>query len=252
MRRKLRVKSEKLKVKDSEFKVQSSKFKICLFLSFFTLLTFNFTLLTCQAKVYIDITSPAAKKLPIAVQDFSGSYGKEVSEIIRHDLEFTGLFTLIDRNAYIESPAQPFNQKNWTPLGVETVVKGAIREAAELQITVMLYDVYESKELLRKEYKARKELVRPLSHTIANDIYAVLTGEKGIFRSRIAFVGSDKGEKEICFMDWDGNRIMKTGLNGNILLSPRWSKDGAHLIYSAERNRQWGIYLLDFTSMKER
>jgi len=238
MRRKLRVKSEKLKV-----------FLLCFF---FSLFTFHFSLFTCEAKVYIDITSPAAKKLPIAVQEFSGSYGKEVSEIIRHDLEFTGLFTLIDKNAYIESPAQPFNQKNWTPLGVETVVKGTVREAEDLQITVMLYDVYESKELLRKEYKARKELVRPLSHTIANDIYAVLTGEKGIFRSRIAFVGSDKGEKEICFMDWDGNRIMKTGLNGNILLSPRWSKDGAHLMYSAERNRQWEIYLLDFTNMKER
>jgi TolB protein len=205
-----------------------------------------------EAKVYIDISSPASKKLPIAIQEFSGPSGREISDIIQSDLDFTGLFAFIDRAAYSENPTQPFNPKNWTPIGVEAVVKGSVTEGKELIITASLYDVIEGKEILRKEYKADRELIRPLSHTIANDIYSMLTNETGIFRSRIAFVGEEKGERALCLMDWDGNRMTRTGLKANIMLSPRWSKDGSRLMYSAERNRQWGIYLLDFTKMNER
>jgi TolB protein len=205
-----------------------------------------------QAKVYIDISSPGAKKMPIAIEEFSGPSGKEISDIIKNDLEYTGLFANIDRAAYIESPLQPFNAKNWTPIGAEAVLKGSVVQGKELIVTASLYDVFEGKEMLRKEYKSGKELIRPLSHAIANDIYKALTGEEGVFRSKIAFVGEDRGKKFIYFMDWDGNRIMKTALKGDIILSPHWSEDGAKLVYSAERNRQWGIYLLDFTSMRER
>lgn len=205
-----------------------------------------------EAKVYIDISSPASKKLPIAVQEFSGPFGEEISDTIRDDLDFTGLFAYIDKNAHIETVSQPFNPKNWTPLGAEAVVKGSAREGQEIVVSVTLYDVFEGKEILRKEYKAAKGLIRPVSHAIANDIYHALTGEAGIFRSRIAFVGDTRGEKSLYLMDWDGHRVTKTGLQGNIILSPRWARDGSRLLYSLERNRQWGIYLLDFTSMVER
>jgi TolB protein len=228
------------------------KLEVVLVVFFISLLTYNFSLLTCEAKVYIDISSPAFKKLPIAVQDLSGPSGDKISSIIRGDLDFTGLFAMIDKAAQMENPSQSFNPKNWMPLGVDAVVKGVIREGNEIVAKVSLYDVAEGKEILRKEYRAEKGLIRPLSHTIANDIYHALTGETGVFRSRMAFVGDEKGERALCLMDWDGNRINRTDVKGNVLMSPRWSKDGTRLVYSDERNRQWGIYLLDFNSMSER
>lgn len=247
----------------AKLKVKSLKFKILLIVFCFALFTFNlpeppFTKgglggIKAEAKVYIDITSPASKKLPIAIYDFGGLSGKEVSDTIKDDLEFTGLFTCIDRAAYIEGLSQPFNPKNWTPLGIEIVVKGTIKEGKELTLTIYLFDVFEGKEILKKEYKAGKELIRPLSHTVANDIYKALTGEAGVFRSRIAFVAEESGLKDIHIMDWDGKRISKIGLKENIILSPHWSRDGSKLIYSAERNRQWRIYLLNFfnTTVKQ-
>jgi TolB protein len=234
-----------------KFKVQSSKFKVLILIFLlFTVYCLLFTV--AEAKIYIDIDSPVLKKLPIAIQEFSGTSGKEISDIIRYDLTFTGLFLYIDRAAYIENPSQPFNPKNWSPIGVEAVVKGSAKEDRDLVVTMSLYDVFEGKEILKKEYKAEREFVRPLSHAIANDIYYKLTDEKGIFRSRIAFVADDKSGKGIYLMDWDGNRIKRLGLKGNTILTPHWSRDGTKLIYSAERNRQWGIYLLDFISMSER
>ncbi len=226
--------------------VKSLKLRVLVTVFWFSLFTFHFSLFTCESKVYIDITSPALKKLPIAIYNFGGLSGREISDIIKDDLEFTGLFTYIDRAAYIESLYQPFNPKNWTPLGIEMVIKGIVKEGKELTLPLSLFDVLEAKEIFNKEYKAGKELIRPLSHTIANDIYTALTGERGIFRSRIAFVAEGSGTKDINIMDWDGKRISKLGLKENLILSPHWSKDGTKLIYSAERNRQWGIYLVNF------
>lgn len=205
-----------------------------------------------EAKVYIDISSPAFKKLPIAIYEFNSLSGKEISKIVRDDLEFTGLFMYIDKAAYVEGPLQPFNPKNWTPLGVEVVVKGSVKEGTEITLMVSLFDVFEGKEILKKEYKSGRELIRPLSHTVANDIYKAFTGEEGIFRSRIAFVGEERRRKDIYIMDWDGKRMSKIGLKENFILSPRWSRDSTKLIYSSERNRQWGIYLLDFLKRTEK
>lgn len=228
-----------------------AKFRVLVFI-FLLLTAYCLPLTVVKAKVYIDINSPAFKRIPIAIQEFSGLSGKEMSDIISNDLDFTGLFVLIDRAAHIENPSQPFNPKNWAPIGAEVVVKGTITEDKDLTVIMSLYDVFEAKEILKKEYKAERELIRPLAHSIANDIYTVLTGQPGIFRSKIAFVGNDKGGRGIYLMDWDGNRISQLGVRGNIILSPRWSRDGTKLIYSTERGRQWGIYLLDFKSMTEK
>jgi len=232
------------------FKVKNPKFKcIIFFLSLFTIYGLLFT--DVESKIYIDITSPAFQQLPIAIQEFQGPLGKDISDIIEGDLEFTGFFLPVNRVAFVEYPDQKFNPKNWTPLGVEAVVKGTVKEDTELTVKISLFDVFEGREVFRKEYKATRDLMRPLSHAIADDIYFKLTGEKGMFRSRIAFVSKDQERMGIYIMDWDGKRNTKMGLSGNIVLPPRWSKDGMKLIYSAERNRQWGIYLLDFLNMSE-
>jgi len=226
-------------------------FKVFFFI--FLLLTAYCLLLTVvEAKVYIDINSPAFKKIPIAIQEFSGTSRKEIPDIISDDLEFTGLFVLIDRAAHLENPSQPFNPRNWTPIGAEVVVKGSVKEDKDYTVTISIFDVFEGKEILKKEYKAERELVRPLAHNIANDIYTLLTDQIGIFRSKIAFVADDKSGKSVYIMDWDGNRSTHLGVRGNAILSPRWSRDGTKLIYSTERGRQWGIYLLDFKSMTEK
>lgn len=205
-----------------------------------------------EAKVYIDINSPAFKKLPIAIQEFSGPSGREISDIIKDDLEFTGLFEQIDRNAYVEAPSQPFNPKNWIPIGAEAVVKGSVKEDNDFVLTVSLYDVFEDKEIFKKEYATEKKRIRSLAHGIANDLYQVLAGEKGIFNSRILFIADEEGGRSIHIMDWDGKNDMRTGVKGNLILCPRLSRNGKKLIYSAEKSRQWSIYMVDFTEMTER
>ncbi len=200
-------------------------------------------------KVYVDITSPGMRKLPIAIQPFSG--GREISDIVREDLDFTGLFYSIDEKAQIEKPDQPFNKANWKGLQAEVVVKGRVIKDKKMNVLISVYDVSEGREVLKKEYSASQELYRPLAHSISNDVYKILTEQQGIFRTKIAFTGEKSRSRELFLMDWDGYRANEIGIKADILLTPRWAANGSKLIYSKQRNRQWGIFLLDMNTMKE-
>lgn len=231
-------------------RLQSVKLKL-LFIFHFSFFIFCFSFSVAEAKVYIDISSPALKKLPVAIPEFEGLHGKEISDVIKDDLDFTGIFLCIDRKSFVEAPSQPFDQKNWSSIGAEAVVKGNVTGGKDITTRVLLYDVTEGREVFRKEYQTDASLLRPLAHTIANDIYQHMTGEPGIFRTRIAFIERNAGEDSLSLADWDGRRKNDLRIKGNVLLSPHWSKDGSKLLYSAERYRQWGIYLLDFKKMAE-
>jgi TolB protein len=159
----------------------------------------------------------------------------------------------IDKSSYIEDPSlKIFSPQNWTPLGIEAVVKGSVSGERNLTVAVNLYDAMEARPVLSKQYQSEKDLLRQLAHNIANDIYQSLTGAQGVFRTRIAFVAEDDGGKGIYVMDWDGQRARKTAAKSKLVLGPHWSPDGSQVIYSSERSRQWGLYLLDFLKMTEK
>lgn len=210
--------------------------------------------LVADARVYIDITSPMFKQLPMAVYELVGAEeGKEISNTIRDDLQFSGLFLYVERDAYIETPLPVFNPVNWTPLGVELVLKGSVEARGDdIEVTVILYDVIDAERIMQKQYTANRRHLRPLSHTISNDIYRKITGEEGVFTTKIAFIGERDGKRNMFIMDWDGHRVMETGIRSGHLLTPHWASDGSGLLYSSERGGQWGIFLLDFKMRTEK
>ncbi len=239
-------------VRSRRYAVCSRLLLVILLAAFCLLPVFMHT--TAEARVYIDITSPGFRQIPIAIYELSGApAGAEISGIIKDDLQFSGVFSYVDRDAYIETPLPAFDPRNWAPLGVEIVVKGSVTtDGDQLSATIYLYDVVEGKKVFQKEYRAVGKQLRPLAHTISNDIYKAVTGEDGVFRSRIAFIGEKGGKKNIYIADWDGKRLKNTGVGGDLILAPHWSRDGKRLIYSATRGRQWFIFLLDFKEKKER
>jgi TolB protein len=222
---------------------------IFLLFSFF-LLFFSLRASPDTERIYIDITSPSFKKVPIAIQQFIGL--KDISEIIKDDLSFTGFFECLDENAFLEKPDQPFNYSNWKSIGATVVVKGRVIQTSEdLRVSVSVYDVLGNQEILKKEYSGPSNLLRLIAHSISNNIYEILTGQKGIFKSKIAFVAG-VSKKELYIMDWDGHRITPMGIKGDILLSPKWSRDKTKLTYSVQKNRIWNINIIDLNTKKER
>lgn len=199
------------------------------------------------AKIYIDIDSPALRQFPMAVYEFGqDDIGKKLTGIVKNDLDFTGLFYFINRNAFIEDKNDDFNPANWLPIGVEAVLKGDITVADKVKVVVRLYDVVETKIILYRQYSTDKERLRTLAHKIAGDIYFALTGQKAVFDTKIAFVSVESKMKELVIMDFDGERIHKTKFRKDMMLSPHSSSDGSKMLISASNGRQWSIYLLDF------
>ncbi len=205
-----------------------------------------------QAKIYININNPN-RKVPIAISPLSGLGGGEISKVVQEDLDYTGLFLFLNAKGFTEAPYQPFNREDWLPAGVSFVLKGTVNYTpeGEFQVSATLYDVGSGNPVLSKTYSAPEDLLRPLSHSMAEDIYQALTGLKGPFTSRLAFITTKRGRKDIVVSDWDTRRMRFLGLNEAILLPPRWSRDGGALLYTAERHRAWGIYKIDLAQARE-
>jgi TolB protein len=216
----------------NKFKGACLKFKGLI--SFITLITLSSAFITpAFAKIYIDITSPGIRKLPITIETSGSPTSKEIESIVKNDLEFTGLFSFVD-------PDVP---------GAELIARIKVDTAEGMKVIFSLFDQIENKEVLKKRFSANQ--IRPLAHSISNDIYYVVTGKKGMFRTKISYlVNASAGKKQLRMMDWDGSRAMKI-ISKGLTSSHSWSQNGQYLLYSAERNRKWKIYILDRKQFRE-
>jgi TolB protein len=160
---------------------------------------------------------------------------KEIEWIVKSDLEATGIFEIVD-------PDVP---------GAEIIANLEVDMSGGLKVVLSVNDLIENREVLKKRFDASKVIIRPMAHSIANDIYKVVTGREGVFRTRISYLKIlASGKKELRYMDWDGynsKRMISRGLT----TSHSWSRDGRYLFYSAERKRKWKIYLLDLDNFRE-
>ena len=209
------------------------------------------TVSPARAELYIDIVS-SPRKLPVAIMEFEGPHGRDLSSIITGDLRLSGVFSPMDPRAFSEKADQDFDPGNWVGTGAEAVVKGSVEGQAELVVTVRLYDVVESRLIMEKKYRAGSSLLRPLGHAVANDIYEKITGRPAVFRTKVAYITADSdGLYSLNVSDWDGGRGSRLNIRARALLSPHWSPDARRLAYTAERDRKWGIYYLDFAKVTE-
>lgn len=211
-----------------------------------------------DAKVYLDIGSPIAKKLPVAVTTFHSPEGEaavvasKITEVITHDLEMSGLLNILDKTTYPVDPlkaelsAEMIDFKPWLAIGAEALVKGKVSlDGRNLTVDARLYDVTTGKQVMISRYNREAKDFRKIAHIIADNIIANLTGEKGTFSTRIAFVSNAGGNKEIFAMDYDGEAVESVTRNGSINISPAWSPDGSAISYVSFKEGRSAIYIKD-------
>jgi TolB protein len=189
---------------------------------------------TSDAKVYLDITSPGLRRLPISIIARGPREAEVVQGIVKDDLYYTGLFSDVP-------PDIP---------GAEIRVEIEVKASERLESIVNVTDMIEGRGLLKKRYEASPRIIRALAHSISNDIFEVVTGRKGAFRTRIAYIQISRGKREIYLMDWDGHNPRPL-ISGGLISSHHWSMDGRYIVYSSERGRRWRIYLVDLERYKK-
>jgi TolB protein len=208
------------------------------------------------SKVYLDVYATGMKKMVIGVPYFKGEgisrLRVDIPELLQKDLEFSGFFicapwSLIDRELQdegIERNEISFNK--WKSIGIETLLKGKVKENGEEIVTeIYLYDTSSASLELAKRYRTKKDALRSLVHRIADDIIEAVTGAKGILSSKLVFVAGPKGATDIYISSIDGLELRKITDFKSITVIPSLSPDGKYLSYTSYREGKPNLYVLD-------
>jgi TolB protein len=213
-------------------------------------------------KLYIDVTSPSMRTIPIAIPEFKDMGGNgghrdlsgTLSDIITNDFRLSGYFRALDRSCFIEGPEAGITReriqfKDWSLIGADLLLKGGYESiGSQLSSEVRLFDVQSAKQLYGKRFVGSIEQKRYLMHRVADDIILTLTGHPGPFLTRFAFVGTSTGQKEVYISDMDGHGMQQMTHCRTITLSPRWSPSGDRMIYTSFRDSETVLFMHDIES----
>jgi TolB protein len=216
--------------------------------------------LQAQAVLTIEITGGSEAALPIAIVPF-GSEGyaapEDLSEIISNDLASSGRFAPVEKRDLISQPheGQQVNFADWRLLRSEGLLIGKVssQDGENYQVQFQLVDVYKAEQLVGKRYNVPASGLRNLAHQIADIVYETLTGEKGVFATRLAFVTEMKnadGSKRFALQvsDADGANPRTVLQSTQPILLPNWAPDGEQLTYVSFENSKAEVYVQQLSS----
>jgi TolB protein len=212
----------------------------------------------------IDITKDEWSPVPIALPLFvpldpAGEPGQpdelssQVAQVVSSDLERSGLFRALNQQAALQPSDSLWKigprYHDWRVVGAEALVSGATRTTGDkLSVEFYLYDVFQSAMIgPGKRFSAPAKDWRHVAHRVADEIYSRLTGEKGYFTSRIAFIAQQGTRKWVAIMDQDGANLVHLTKGEHLALTPRFSPNGEELFYiSYEKGAphifRWSLY----------
>ena len=190
---------------------------------------------TASAALNIEIIGAGEKQIPVSIVPFGGDeqLGMAINEVVSGDLSRTGLFRMVDPTG--KSPHQPgeVNYADWQVRGTEALAIGMVNTAANgrIEARFRLLDVVKQVELIGQAVSANDGQVRAIGHRIADLIYENLTGNKGVFSTRIAYVNRKGRNFSLIVADSDGYNEQMVLSQREPIMSPSWSPDGSHLAY---------------------
>lgn len=204
----------------------------------------------------IEITQGVSSAQPIAIVPFSttqvaGGLAIDIAQIVSDDLARSGRFKPLPRTDMLNKPtsAEHVNFRNWRSLGQDNLAIGRVSSAANGMVTVQfqLFDVYKGEQLTGFSISANRSDLRGVAHRISDLIYEKLTGQKGAFSTRMAYVTSKLGingqlEYKIQVADADGFGAKTIVTSSEPLMSPAWSPNGDKISYVSYEGRRSSIY----------
>lgn len=221
-----------------------------------------------QARVYIDINKPGARKIPLAVtrlvaleagQAENTELAVDLPRYISQGLDLYGLFIMLDPSGFLEqdltaglSGRAPLDYPAWRKIGAELLIKGGYRVSGnELTLELYLFDVYDNKRILGKAYTRTIYDAREMAMLFMNEVIAQLTEEKGVFGSLIAFVGHTGPFKEIFLAKFGREDVLQFTHNRSISRSPVFGPGGDKLIYLSYKAGRPDMYLANLAGGEE-
>ena len=215
-----------------------------------------------QGRVRIDITQGTVEPMPIAAPEFiaagpvSQGIARDITDVVKADLDRSGLFAVIDPRAYIEDLTSVNVRPrfaDWRLINAQVLVAAEVRDLPDgrIEVATRVWDVYADEQLGAVSFKTPADNWRRAAHKVADFVYKSLTGEDGYFDTRVVFVHEtgpkDRRVKRLMIMDQDGANPapLTDGLNYQVL-TPRFSPTQQQITYMALfDNRPGQVYLFN-------
>ena len=220
---------------------------IALFLLLFTNQVFSLDL---------ELTQGINSALPIAINSFGSDTGaQEIAHVIENDLTLSGQFKIVSgpESANAQSSMDTLRQ-----LGADSVVTGKVtRVGNSFEVSFTLADaVAKGTILLTKSFQINANEIRPLAHHISDEVYQKLTGERGIFSTRIAYISVQRGKPRTRYSlevaDADGHNPQSLLVSSEPIMSPSWSPGGKEISYVSFEKKKAQIFTVSVESGQRR
>ena len=202
-----------------------------------------------RARVYLDITSPDLRKVPIAVPSFIAGEGSVATPGLGSDL--AGLMTrgLLLHGFVKALPASSYNdsqQADWTAAGADFVILGQYSAApGSLVLEMRLLDILEGRAIFAKRFSGTPKQRQAMILKFCDEVILQLTGERGVSSTKIAYISDETGDKEIHIADVVGSNFRQVTRHHSMIASPRFSPDGSRLAYTSYHRDNANFYITD-------
>jgi TolB protein len=220
-----------------------------------------------NAALHIELTQGISSAIPIAVVPFKGQSNdindtKNLAGTIQSDLKNSGQFKVLDSSSFKQLPGSPneVNLTDWKNTNANALVVGNVTSAGggQLKVDFSLVDTVKGSDqnhgtvLVSDHFTIPASQARRLAHRISDAIYQKLTGKRGIFSTRIAYVlveGEGPSKRFLLEVaDADGYNPKPILVSSEPIMSPNWSPDGHKVAYVSFENKRAGIYISDIAS----
>jgi len=196
------------------------------------------------------------KATPIGVEDVryigssyivadDSSLMRWTTAVVQNDIDFYADFELVRLDSfYLRTyEIKEIDLLGWQRLGAQYVVKlEAEFPGTNMRVFWRLFDASNKSQIARGNFEYRRQFWRELAHDIANDIVYNLTGERGIFRTKIAYIKRTGNAKEVFVADYDGTNERQVTRTGAINISPAFSPDGQTIYFTSFRDGDPQLY----------
>jgi TolB protein len=210
------------------------------------------------AQLSIEITGAGGQRIPVAIAPFAGegALPPGITSIVRADLERSGLFRALEVPPLVPQPteASNVNYAEWKSRLADALVLGSVaaRPDGRFEVRFRLYDVVKQAAIGGVAYpNMSRDQLRAIAHRIADYVYEKLTGEKGVFSTKIAYVVKRGTRYELQVADADGANEQAMLVSNEPIISPAWSPNGKRIAYVSFQNKKPIVYVQDVEVPKQ-